>query len=1385
MKPSRRGIGMKGLGLALALGVGLVGCAVLTVDVDVYKGALVNEEHVQLHQLVALTTAAQPMLVHLRDNLEWPDTEGKPPKGATTYPGNYSGECEGKQWKGSWYETGHIKTPEDWVAESPKPWWRAFEETLQEWFGNPLCRPHFKNPYARAVNNVLSLYDDLADSDLAPHARKLRQAVEQLRRATSNPEKDRASYVELAAGFKPDTALTREGLMNLKQGYRELLIASSGSEPSRKVGKLMDALKELSEKQETIENRNELEADLLTKWDGTNTYKGKDDVYDRRLPFRAVWKLLGEGFTDTFLAQVTRKMCKEGATGDRACATLLKRTKELADEYWKSRQAVREIWLESLALLIDIEQLRRDQTKVYDDLKNKVIRLIVEVTNVRHIASALDRLDRDGQCSLLRNSLRPGSFCEVRTDGNLVWSEIKVKDQIGDFEEVLRRNLSSSPADTAHFLLYLDSLESTAPLKNGVANLLVEAANKANPQRIVRLGLNRSFIEDRKLEGSPELFDFVDDVSRKVAQGFARGRLQDGLHTLTEAFLKSHNGNADTEDSHEEKKLLDALVEFAQKLLFLANHEGLSSPPGTSGLILGGAEKINRGLFGDSLTDAGLYGIFGSGLAENRKQQYVRVLQAVGNSILFSANELRERERYREQGQKKVPAEVMAARSVYSPDPEKVITDLLTELEHDKQAAQIGLDNASDRKKKVEREIGSATAPKTGLYDEEDKAANEVSKAEADLKGYLRSLNTLEAIHGILTADVIKQVKSQWQAGNPDPKDEEEFLNGTDGHSLKKKLENVRQSLNGTPNQEVVKRWTDAVQRVDDGETRKAFEAYRALKGLSSLKRLELFDAFVVHIKELEAERVKQAAQYESTHNEKQAKLDRITQKIDTLKKEMTALDTQITNTLPQDKADFETAKTEIESVKATVLKEAVGSREFASPEAVYMLVSSHLQKANTSSGKTAQRILSSRTPPPGVPPLNPDNYKSPREVMDTVIALLRHRHMAAVERFGKDSPEEKKATEALHNAYRHRAGMIYIRPSSAYLRTSFPSTSLQDDPNLAWDNMLLKQGLRNLPFSSELRDILDPSVKQDRTLTSELDKQYWQNINRVRVSGTGFTNQALVKDDVGNWYVKQYFGDTERIWESAKNLALFSMSTKVPIDLAKQLNKASTPEEYAENNKETPTLQKVLEKHQGAYKTNTDEVKAKLERLHDKELKETLIAAWDAHKDLKDDATFNAELKQSLEAEIVVWKEVTTTLKKKADQDPGQAIVKDVGALSRLGRMLSASVTKISSSDITQDIMQEEKELEEKQKKLAEEQDKEKKNREEAKLEVEKEKLEAKKKAKLEKKRKMAVFEVHKVVGGRVTDILTDRNRVLDQYEQAIVFIGDAANPKEAKQSN
>ena len=47
----------------------LGGCAVMTVQVDVYKGPLANHEEIQMEQTISLAIGAKPLLIHLRDNI--------------------------------------------------------------------------------------------------------------------------------------------------------------------------------------------------------------------------------------------------------------------------------------------------------------------------------------------------------------------------------------------------------------------------------------------------------------------------------------------------------------------------------------------------------------------------------------------------------------------------------------------------------------------------------------------------------------------------------------------------------------------------------------------------------------------------------------------------------------------------------------------------------------------------------------------------------------------------------------------------------------------------------------------------------------------------------------------------------------------------------------------------------------------------------------------------------------------------------------------------------------------------------------------------------------------------------------------------------------------
>src|SRR6266536_2084012 len=78
------------LGKCLALGgvaaVMVTGCAVLTIDVDVYKGSMANHEDVQIEQLVSLANGAKPLIIQLRDHLEW----GLPPR-SPIYPHGAAG----------------------------------------------------------------------------------------------------------------------------------------------------------------------------------------------------------------------------------------------------------------------------------------------------------------------------------------------------------------------------------------------------------------------------------------------------------------------------------------------------------------------------------------------------------------------------------------------------------------------------------------------------------------------------------------------------------------------------------------------------------------------------------------------------------------------------------------------------------------------------------------------------------------------------------------------------------------------------------------------------------------------------------------------------------------------------------------------------------------------------------------------------------------------------------------------------------------------------------------------------------------------------------------------------------------------------------------------
>lgn len=172
------------------------------------------------------------------------------------------------------------------------------------------------------------------------------------------------------------------------------------------------------------------------------------------------------------------------------------------------------------------------------------------------------------------------------------------------------------------------------------------------------------------------------------------------------------------------------------------------------------------------------------------------------------------------------------------------------------------------------------------------------------------------------------------------------------------------------------------------------------------------------------------------------------------------------------------------------------------------------------------------------------------RTVLDELIAVLRYRRIEALER--GDQVAAENLHKALEEAHAQRGGMAFLRPSSAYLRSVYPAGHLQPDPS-SRDNLLGRASLRALPLEPEMRSIFRlPEHRGMDEVLGALDKNFWQNINTVRLSGAGRSNYVLAKDDVGNWYVKAYAADTEPILKSAQNLLLFNLGMRAGTNLLK-----------------------------------------------------------------------------------------------------------------------------------------------------------------------------------------------------------------------------------------
>ena len=842
-----------------------VGCAVLTVDVDVYKGPLANHKDVQVEQMAAMAIGAKPLLVELRDALEAKGPKGNLQRSAADFREKANEEC--------WYKSKYIGPAPDGT------------------------KSRFINQNADRVNEILSLYEDRGDEQYSLFVGRARQALKDYKMAYRifRPEK-----------MKDDVRIWKK-IGPKKGSFKEEAKRLIGCEDQENVNKLAAEIKTLRDNYEKFYTEKYRNAEgLFESWkkirdqlpdaipatlQNEPLLKGKDKELQANA--NAKFRALAETSLVDYHAEYLFRL--EGGDKD----LFVNHVKRISRAFLKSRDALERLWRVEMEAIIWLSD-KPQETVFRSDLRIlEIAKASLEVIQPRYVAILIEHKDDIKHYMPKETEYLSELLSELTVSGlaynGCSWNNLSYEQA----KKILLFAFHSEPAKMAKGLLACHKFCKLRLKPKDLGEKIRKEAKYLGYISGWQYGLVRAPFRREDTPGVT-LLAMTRSVEGAFPHGaFGKGRLDDGLETLIEKYLRLAevcNPN-DEELRWACKRLSDALVRFAEKVLFVANNNSLISPPKEMGLVPSLYDVTVRGIFGERFRDK-LSKSFEYTLPEKR---YTRVLQAVGNSILVQVDALRQEE-----------------------------------------AHQVRL------KRRMCEEI-----------------------------------------------EILKRTLSD-------------------------------------PN-------------------------------------------------------------------------------------------------LP------------LEDVKSVV--------------------------------DNCERLE--------------DKDRTSKEVRDIWITVLKYGHDLALSKGEPNRAAQIK--QAIIAAEEKRAGMVYIHPAMAYLRTSFPATSLQDNPNLTWDNMLGGHMMRSIPFGPQLRDFLDPDARCDAQINAEIDKQFWQNINRIRVAGGGNTNYAVVKDDIGNWYVKGYSADPCDVIKSARNLAMFSLSEKMNTDFLKQTNRDNGGQPSTDKSDANQTaVERLYNKYTDQYNSRT-----------------------------------------------------------------------------------------------------------------------------------------------------------------------------------------------------
>ena len=1290
-------------GLVLSLG----GCAVLNVDVDVYKGPLANHKDVQLQQLAQFAIGAQPILVKLCEEEE---REEKEP--------NYKHICA---------------TPTEGTANSR---------------------------IAQQVREILALYDDSLPHDLLTKIELLSKQLTIYEKAYKQafPDQTDATYKNQWEDFRQEMwpAFTDEhpamgkagsskievmkALQYLKDAYGKFLSGEQVKQSDPDDGiRDQDLLLCAQAKLYPLFPNAELRKQLLGIFNPEDPQttglekkyyvtKQEDKDYEQKcridLPYEKRVKNRKQVDPTSATAEYEGLLRNSAELIGRHADLLfpdqhsdsknqfVDTVKAAAENFLTTRQYAEKLLQTSLEL-VSLEQNSTDllEQSIREHLLAATANLAVELIRPRYFWYALENTSLAESEKAVVKSLRDylqgtfkDSYRELHSPSHAFEKQ---------YSHVLVRRLQAEPETASAILI--------------VHQALIKQFVSPDDSRLKAIQFTLEEFKEYRQEYDEDIEKWKDENGAQRRYGISygdpppklielkrrltnisqvpgflqKGRSLDGIASLSKAYGEMINSSPPhtrlTKDHRLlEQRLHNTLVHFAQKVLIIGNFDVLTDLPQQS-VPLQELSSAVRSIFYHS---------------ENQKKRdiekqnrYSSVLQAIGNSILIQADELRARREHEDRLAARTGEELLAFEAALTKSAPQVMADLIRGLEAD-------LADILKKTQAVDSQLSQATTDKQGatqLLEQKSAAHSSVSTTVGTkLTGLNQERDALRTRQlEIETADLV----------------------------LKKEFDSLKHALIiSTPNssadiQKIVTWLADQLRgyqesdhKLDRWKQLNALHTYLTASGNQVAAKMKPYTDTNSFLSEASGAIRKHMSEYSDTLQTSDRKIKEQNSLVSTSAREMADAERRL-----KDSTDKITAltseKAQIESdspIKALALQKVTALRSdiltrtsnSSNPgaEAIILLIDTigkerfDAQGNRTNEAGNLDKIMTLLRGkiPQGDPTLarrladvgkrckdhfdDTPGCKSSQEILDDVIGLLRHEYIQEVRTSGEGKGQAEKIQSALKAAWDLRSEMVYIRPSGSYLRSSFPSTFLQDDPALASENLLAEKALLNMPFDMPFRlacqfalpksaeSICKDEDKDKLRAQSTLDKQFWQNINRVRLTGGGYTNYVVAKDDIGNWYVKEVETDPKDIIKAAKKLALFGMGTAGASALASAVSQKTSDEEPSTDEQQKTPLQHVYLKYRAAYETENSKTASQLKQMLGFDgIRKTIQLAWEGNPSLQDRLS---DLKKALSHAAEQLDEAKTVLvNAKDDTERPLHIVNGLKSILRFHNDLQSSI--------------------------------------------------------------------------------------------------------------